>query len=73
MRFALTALLWLCATVALAVVVPAVWTETHIVDVDGYTAMARNAARDKALQAAVACWCCSACQRLDWAACGRRE
>jgi hypothetical protein len=53
-RLALTALLWLWATVALAVAVPAVWTQTHIVDVDGYTAMARKAAGDKALQAAVA-------------------
>ena len=54
MRFALTALLWLCATVALAVAVPTVWTQTHVVDVNGYTAMARKAAGDKALQAAVA-------------------
>ena len=54
MRFALTALLWLCATVALAIAVPTVWTQTHVVDVNGYTAMARKAAGDKALQAAVA-------------------
>jgi hypothetical protein len=54
MRFALTALLWLCATVALAVAVPTLWTQTHVVDVNGYTAMARKAAGDKALQAAVA-------------------
>jgi hypothetical protein len=53
-RFALTALLWLCATVALAVAVPTVWTQIHVVDVNGYTAMARKAAGDKALQAAVA-------------------
>jgi hypothetical protein len=53
-RFALTALLWLCATVALAVAVPTLWTQTHVVDVNGYTAMARTAAGDKALQAAVA-------------------
>jgi hypothetical protein len=53
-RLALTALLWLCATVALAVAVPTVWTQTHVVDVNGYTAMARKAAADKALQAAVA-------------------
>jgi hypothetical protein len=53
-RFALTALLWLCATVALAVAVPTVWTQTHVVDVNGYTTMARKAAGDKALQAAVA-------------------
>ncbi len=54
MRFALAALLWLCATVALAVAVPTVWTQTHVVDANGYTAMARKAAGDKALQAAVA-------------------
>jgi hypothetical protein len=53
-RFALAALLWLCATVALAVAVPTVWTQTHVVDVNGYTAMARKAAGEKALQAAVA-------------------
>jgi hypothetical protein len=53
-RFALTALLWLCATIALAVAVPTAWTQTHVVDVNGYTAMARKAAGDKALQAAVA-------------------
>jgi hypothetical protein len=53
-RFALAALLWLCTTVALAVAVPTVWTQTHVVDVNGYTSMARKAAGDKALQAAVA-------------------
>jgi hypothetical protein len=53
-RFALAALLWLCTTVALAVAVPTVWTQTHVVDVNGYTAMAHRAAGDKALQAAVA-------------------
>ena len=54
MRFALTAVLWLCTTVALAVAVPTVWTQTHVVDAAGYTAMAHRAAGDKALQAAVA-------------------
>ena len=54
MRSALAALLWLCTTVVLAVAVPTVWTQTHVVDVDGYTAMAHKAAGDKALQAAVA-------------------
>ena len=54
MRFALTALLWLFTTVVLAVAVPTVWTQIHVVDVDGYTAMAHKAAGDKALQAAVA-------------------
>ena len=54
MRFALAALLWLCTTAVLAVAVPAVWTQTHVVDVNGYTAMAHKAAGDKTLQAAVA-------------------
>ncbi|WP_428342542.1 hypothetical protein [Mycobacterium sp.] len=54
MRFALAVLLWLCTTVALAVAVPTVWTQTHVVDAGGYTAMAQKAAGDKALQAAVA-------------------
>lgn len=54
MRFALAALLWLCTTAALAVAVPVVWTQTHVVDVNGYTAMARKAAGDKSLQAGFA-------------------
>lgn len=54
MRFALTALLWLFTTVALAAAVPTAWTQTHIIDVNGYTAMARTAAGDPALQTAVA-------------------
>ena len=54
MRLALSVLLWLCTTVALAVAVPAAWAQAHVVDVNGYTAMARTAAGDKALQAAVA-------------------
>jgi hypothetical protein len=53
-RFAVTVLLWLFTTVALAVAVPTAWTQTHIVDVDGYTAMAEKASSDPALQAAVA-------------------
>lgn len=54
MRFAVTVLLWLLTTVTFAVAVPTAWAQTHIVDVDGYTAMARRAAHDPALQAAVA-------------------
>ena len=54
MRFAVTVLLWLFTTAALAVAVPTAWTQTHIVDVNGYTAMAQKAASDPALQAAVA-------------------
>ncbi len=54
MRFAVTVLLWLFTTAALAVAVPTAWTQTHIVDVNGYTAMAQKAASDPALQAAAA-------------------
>jgi hypothetical protein len=54
LRFALTALLWLFTTVALAAAVPTAWTQTHVIDVNGYTAMARTAAGDPALQTAVA-------------------
>ncbi len=50
----MTVLLWLFTTVGLAVAVPMAWAQTHIVDVDGYTAMARRAAGDPELQAAVA-------------------
>jgi hypothetical protein len=53
-RFAVTVLLWLLTTVALAVAVPTAWAQTHLIDVSGYTAMAREAASDPTLQAAVA-------------------
>jgi hypothetical protein len=54
MRFALTVLLWLVTTVALAVAVPAGWAQLNIVDEDGYAAFARKAAGDPALQSAAA-------------------
>jgi hypothetical protein len=53
-RFAVTVVLWLFTTVALAVAVPTAWAQTHLIGVNGYTAMARKAASDPALQAAVA-------------------
>jgi hypothetical protein len=53
-RFAVTVLLWLFTTVTLAVAVPTAWAQTHIVDVNGYTAMAKKASSDPVLQAAVA-------------------
>jgi hypothetical protein len=53
-RFAVTVLLWLLTTVALAIAVPTAWVQTHIIDVDGYTAMAQKASRDPGLQAAMA-------------------
>ncbi len=54
MRFVLTALLWLLTTVALAVALPAAWAQQNLVDADGYTAFARDAAADPALQRAMA-------------------
>lgn len=54
MRFALTVVLWLATTVSLAVAVPAVWTQLHVVDADGCAAMAQRAAGDPALQSAMA-------------------
>ena len=54
MRFVLTALLWLLTTAALAVAIPAAWAQQHVVDVDGYAAMAQQAAHDPAVQDAVA-------------------
>ncbi len=54
MRSAVTVLLWLFTTAALAVAVPTVWAQTHLIDVNGYESMARKAASKPALQAAVA-------------------
>src|ERR1700761_7946831 len=54
LRFAVTVLLWLLTTAALAVAVPTAWAQTHIVDADGFTAMAERASSDPVLQAAVA-------------------
>ncbi|MGO8772357.1 hypothetical protein [Mycobacterium sp.] len=54
MRFAATVVLWLAATVALVVAVPAAWTQLHVVDADGYAALAQRAAADPALQSAMA-------------------
>ncbi|MDM3976103.1 hypothetical protein QRB36_18205 [Mycobacterium marseillense] len=54
MRFAASVLLWLITTLALAVAIPAVWAQLHVVDPDGYAAMARGAAADPDLQSAMA-------------------
>ncbi len=54
MRFTATVLSWLIATLALAVAIPAAWTQLHVVDADGYAALARHAAADPALQSAMA-------------------
>jgi hypothetical protein len=53
-RFTVTVLLWLLTTAALAVAVPAAWTQKNIIDPGGYAALAEKAANDPALRAAVA-------------------
>jgi len=53
-RFAATVVLWLAATLALAVAIPASWAQRNLVDEDGYAALARRAAGDRALQSAMA-------------------
>jgi hypothetical protein len=53
-RFAATLVFWLATTLGLAAAVPAMWTQHHIVDVDGYTVLAQRAADDPALQSAMA-------------------
>ncbi len=54
MRSAVTVVLWLATTVALAAAVPAVWTQLNIVSEGGYAALSRRAAGDPALQSAAA-------------------
>ena len=54
MRFMGAFLLWLFATAALAVAVPAMWAQHNVVDLNGYSAFAASAARDPAVQQAVA-------------------
>lgn len=54
MRFLAALLMWVFTTVALAVAVPAVWAQTHLVSEDGYSALAASAARDSRLQDAMA-------------------
>ncbi|MGA7050025.1 MAG: hypothetical protein WBZ37_01905 [Mycobacterium sp.] len=54
MRFAVTLVLWLLTTVALAVTVPAAWAQVNIVNEGGYAALAQQAAGDPALQSAAA-------------------
>jgi hypothetical protein len=53
-RFALTVVLWLATTAALAVVVPGTWLQKNVINADGYAALAQQAAGDPALQSAMA-------------------
>ncbi|WP_205876253.1 hypothetical protein [Mycobacterium camsae] len=54
MRFLVTVLCWLIATAGLAASIPLAWTQANVVDEDGYAALAEQAARDPALQSAMA-------------------
>lgn len=54
MRFLAALLLWLIATASLAAAVPAAWVQLHLVDEDGYAALAQRASGDPKLQSAVA-------------------
>ncbi|MCX2934785.1 hypothetical protein ORI20_31455 [Mycobacterium sp. CVI_P3] len=54
MRFAATLLMWLVTTILLAVALPAAWVQQHLVDADGYAALAQKAAADPGLQSAMA-------------------
>jgi hypothetical protein len=53
-RFLASAFFWLLATVALAAAVPATWAQHNVVDRDGYSALATSAAKEPALQQAMA-------------------
>jgi len=53
-RFLATLLFWLLVTAALAVAVPTAWAQHNVVDEDGYAALATSAAKDPALQSAMA-------------------
>ena len=54
MRFVATLLMWLITTAALAVAVPTMWAQHHVVDEAGYVALAQQAATDRPLQDAMA-------------------
>lgn len=54
MRFLATLLMWLVTTILVALAVPAAWVQQHLIDADGYAALAQKAAADSGLQAAMA-------------------
>lgn len=54
MRFAAAVVLWLAATAAMAIAVPAAWLQLNVVSEGGYANLAQQAAGDPALQSAMA-------------------
>jgi hypothetical protein len=53
-RFVATLLMWVITTILLAVAVPAIWVQQHVVGIEGYTALAQQAAESSDLQSAMA-------------------
>lgn len=54
MRFVAALLMWVLATAALAVAVPAAWAQHNVVDEAGYATLATSAGKDPAVQTAMA-------------------
>lgn len=54
MRLLASFLLWILTTVALALAIPATWAQHNVVDRNGYAEFATSAAKDPALQQAMA-------------------
>lgn len=54
MRVLASVVFWLLTTVALAVAVPAMWAQHHVVDRNGFSAFATSAAKDPAVAQAMA-------------------
>ena len=54
MRLLAAVVFWLLTTVAVVVAVPAAWAQHNVVDSNGYSALATSAAKDPALQQAMA-------------------
>lgn len=54
MRFVMTSFLWLLTTALLVLALPAVWVQSNVVDLQGYSSFAASAAKDPQLQRAVA-------------------
>jgi hypothetical protein len=53
-RFVAASLFWIVTTVLLAAAVPAVWAQKNVISEDGYAALAATAAKNPALQEAMA-------------------
>ena len=65
MRSVATVFLWLITTVLIAVALPAAWAQVHLIDRNGYAALAREAAADPQLQSAMAAELTSQVGRLS--------